>query len=248
MNAPPTAIIDACVLYSAPIRDLIVRLAQAGLLKARWTDEIHEEWMRNLLKNNPNVSPERLARTRTLMNEAVRDCLVTGYSDLVESLTLPDSDDRHVLAAAIRGGAGLVVTFNLSDFPSEALAPHGVDALHPDELFSELLDSAEDVFCEAARLQRQGLRNPSRNSWRLCTRRGFPGRSLGCELAPPASELTSGRESVELKPIRNLDFRPNHPPQRFKSEDRDGPHFPGPSRRTRPPDHPGRDVSKRTRW
>ena len=56
MDTPPTAIIDACVLYSAPLRDLIVRLAQAGLIQARWTDEIHDEWMRNVLKNNPNIS------------------------------------------------------------------------------------------------------------------------------------------------------------------------------------------------
>jgi len=56
MVTTPIAIIDACVLYSAPVRDLVVRLAQSGLLQARWTDEIHEEWIRNLLKNNPRVS------------------------------------------------------------------------------------------------------------------------------------------------------------------------------------------------
>ncbi len=163
MDTPPTAIADACVLYSAPLRDLVVRLAQAGLLQARWTDEIHDEWIRNVLKNNPRVSRERLERTRFLMNGAVRDCLVTGYSALVPSLTLPDLDDRHVLAAAIHGGAEAIVTFNLSDFPLEVLAPHGLDARHPDELFSELLDVAADEFCEAARLQRQGLKNPPRS-------------------------------------------------------------------------------------
>lgn len=139
MVTAPTAIIDACVLYSAPIRDLVVRLAQAGLLQARWSDEIHEEWMRNLLKNNPRVSRERLGRTRFLMDAAIRDSLVTGHSQLVDSLTLPDPDDRHVLAAAIHSGAGLIVTFNLMDFPLESVAPHGVEARHPDELFSELL-------------------------------------------------------------------------------------------------------------
>ena len=127
MVTAPTAIIDACVLYSAPIRDLVVRLAQAGLLQARWSDEIHEEWMRNLLKNNPRVSRERLGRTRFLMDAAIRDSLVTGHSQLVDSLTLPDPDDRHVLAAAIHSGAGLIVTFNLMDFPLESVAPHGVE-------------------------------------------------------------------------------------------------------------------------
>jgi hypothetical protein len=163
MDAPPTAIIDACILYSAPLRDLVVRLAQAGLLRALWTDDIHDEWIRSVLKTNTNVSRERLERTRALMDGALRDCLVTGYSDLVETLSLPDPDDRHVLAAAIRGGAGVILTFNLSDFPAAALAPHGLKALHPDEWLSELLDTTLDAFCEAARLQRQALRNPPRS-------------------------------------------------------------------------------------
>jgi predicted nucleic acid-binding protein len=160
MDDTPAAIIDACVLYSAPVRDLIVRLAQGRLLQARWSDEIHEEWMRNLLKNNPRLSRERLERTRSLMNDAVRDCLVSDYSPLVDSLTLPDPDDRHVLAAAIHAGVGLIVTFNISDFPRESLAPHGVEARHPDDVFIELLDDAGDEFCKAVRLQRQGLKNP----------------------------------------------------------------------------------------
>jgi hypothetical protein len=128
-----------------------VRLAQGGLLQSRWSDEIHEEWMRNLLNNNPNVSRERLERTRSLMDAAIRVCLVTGHLQLVDSLTLPDPDDRHVLAAAIHAGAGLIVTFNLSDFPRQSLAPQGVEARHPDELSCELLDSAVDEFCAAAR-------------------------------------------------------------------------------------------------
>jgi hypothetical protein len=160
MDTIPKAIIDACVLYSAPVRDLVVRLAQAGLLQARWSDEIHEEWIRNLLKNNPRLDRARLERTRFLMDAAVRDCLVIGYADLVESLALPDADDRHVLAAALRAGAKLILTFNLADFPQDALAPHGVEARHPDHLFVELLDADMDGFCEAVRQQRQGLKNP----------------------------------------------------------------------------------------
>jgi hypothetical protein len=79
MDRSPTAIIDACALYSAPVRDLVVRLAQAGLLQARWADEIHDEWIRNVLKNNPHLARARLDRTRSLMDAAVRDCRVTDY-------------------------------------------------------------------------------------------------------------------------------------------------------------------------
>ena len=79
MEHPATAVYDANVLYPAPLRDLFVRLAQAGLVRARWTDAIHDEWVRNVQADNPSLSPERLSRTRALMNDAVRDCLVTGY-------------------------------------------------------------------------------------------------------------------------------------------------------------------------
>jgi predicted nucleic acid-binding protein len=159
MVNPPTAIIDACVLYSAPVRDLVVRLAQAGLLEARWSNEIHEEWIRSLLKANPRVTRERLNRTRSLMDAAIRDCVVTGHMQFVDSLALPDPEDRHVLAAAIHSGAELIVTFNLSDFPLPFLAPHGVVARHPDELFFELLERTPDEFCAAARFQRLALGN-----------------------------------------------------------------------------------------
>ena len=160
MDTAPIALIDACVLYSAPIRDLVVRLAQAGLLRARWSEGIHEEWMRNLLKNNAGLSRERLERTRSLMDAAVRDCLVADYLHLIDALVLPDPDDRHVLAAAIHAGAQVIVTFNLSDFPPNTLAGFGIELRHPDQLFVELFDEAPEEFCDALRLQRQALKNP----------------------------------------------------------------------------------------
>lgn len=160
MDTPLTAVIDACVLYSAPVRDLIVRLAQASLIQARWTAEIHDEWMRNVLKNNPNITRERLERTRLLMDGAVRDCLVTDHVDLIDSLILPDPDDRHVLAAAIRGGADVIVTYNLADFPPDALIPYGINAQHPDKLIASLLNIAPETVCTAARSQRESLKNP----------------------------------------------------------------------------------------
>ena len=98
-----------------------MHLALTDLFRAKWTDDIHEEWMRSVLKNRPDLRREQLERTRDLMNAHVRDCLVTGYEDLIDSLALPDPDDRHVLAAAIRAGAEVIVTFNLKDFPPNAL-------------------------------------------------------------------------------------------------------------------------------
>ena len=94
--------LDACVLYPAPLRDLLLSLAAAEIYRAKWSQQILDEWTRNLIANRPDLDPQRLQITCTRMNVAVPDSLVTGYEDLIESLELPDPDDRHVLAVAIR--------------------------------------------------------------------------------------------------------------------------------------------------
>lgn len=149
---------DACVLYSALLRDLLLRLALADLFRARWTDHIHEEWIRSVLAQRPDLLPAQLARTRDLMDRSVPDCLVTGYKGLIDTLSLPDADDRHVLAAAIRSQAGVIVTYNLKDFPAEALMPYGVEAQHPDEFVGHLFDLAPGTVCAAVRDQRSALK------------------------------------------------------------------------------------------
>jgi hypothetical protein len=114
---------DACVLYPATLRDVLLRLARRGLFRAKWTEAILDECFRSLTDNRPDLAPAALARTRRLINESVADCLVEGYESLISSLTLPDPGDRHVLAAAIRSQAQTIVTFNLKDFPEEVLNP-----------------------------------------------------------------------------------------------------------------------------
>jgi hypothetical protein len=157
---PVTAVYDACVLYPAPVRDLLVHLAVLDVVRARWTDAIHDEWIRGVLADRPDLTRVQLERTRALMNANVRDCLVTGYEDIIPTLPLPDPDDRHVLAAAVHGGAEVIVTFNLADFPAAALAPFNVAAVHPDEFASRLLAEEPARVCEAARRQRANLKNP----------------------------------------------------------------------------------------
>lgn len=123
--------------------------------------------MRNVLKDKPHLSAERLARTRGLMDEAVRDCLVTGYEELIPSLSLPDPDDRHVLAAAIHAGADVIVTCNLTDFPVESLAGFDIEAEHPDDFLVCLLDQAPGVVCAAVKRQRESLLNPPKTAEEL---------------------------------------------------------------------------------
>lgn len=155
-----TVVYDACVLYPAPLRDLLVRLAQTGVFRARWTEAILDEVFRNIVADRPDLSPERLTRTRSLMGEAIRDVLVVGWEELVDGLSLPDSDDRHVLAAAVRGGAQAIVTFNLRDFPKGTLESFGVEAVHPDDFVLDLLDLAPGAVLRALTDQAAGLRNP----------------------------------------------------------------------------------------
>ncbi len=158
-----TALYDSCVLYPAPLRDLLMRLALTDLFRARWTDRIHEEWMGALLARRADLSREQLERTRELMNAHVRDCLVTGYESLIDGLELPDPNDRHVLAAAVRTRAHVIVTFNLDDFPAEALHPFGMEAQHPDAFIVHLLDLAPGAVCAAVRRQRAALRSPPKD-------------------------------------------------------------------------------------
>src|SRR5260221_9772114 len=97
-----TAIYDACVLYPAPLRSFLMYLAVTDLYRARWSNDIHEEWMRSVVKDHADITGQQVERIRDLMNAHVRDCLINGYEELIPSLQLPDADDRHVLAAAIR--------------------------------------------------------------------------------------------------------------------------------------------------
>jgi predicted nucleic acid-binding protein len=163
-SARYAAVLDACVLYPAPLRDLLLSLAQAGLYHARWTDDIHDEWTRNLLAERPDLDPAQLRRTRELMNQSVPDALVTQHLPLVDSLRLPDPDDRHVLAAAIAGHADAIVTFNLKDFPASALAPHGIEAQHPDDFILNQFELSSFAALAAVKAMRARLRNPPRSA------------------------------------------------------------------------------------
>jgi predicted nucleic acid-binding protein len=125
-------IYDANVLYPNTLRDLLIRISQAGLVQARWTNEILDEMIRALARNRSDIPPDKLDRLRQLMNGAIRDGLISGYESLVEELKLPDPADRHVLAAAIKAGAQVIVTANLKHFPAAALRQWDVEAKSPD--------------------------------------------------------------------------------------------------------------------
>ncbi|MBP9089868.1 PIN domain-containing protein [bacterium] len=173
MEKNAAVILDACVLYPARLKDLLMELSglahQSNIFKAKWTKEIQDEWIRNVLeeekkKGNSRVTPATLENTRKLMELAVPDCLVTEYEHRIGALSLPDPDDRHVLAAAIECGAKIIVTANLKDFPVSQLKHCSVIAKHPDDFLCELLadneELGEKIFEEAIRNMKGRLNNP----------------------------------------------------------------------------------------
>jgi predicted nucleic acid-binding protein len=157
-----TALYDANVLHPPGVRDLLVRLGQTGLFRAKWSEQILDEMVRSIVERRPDLDPARLARTRELMCEAVANCLVTGYEPLIDGLTLPDPNDRHVLAAAIRCSAQVIVTSNLKDFPATALEPFNIEAQAPDQFVLDLVNLAPGRVASVVQQQSAALRNPSR--------------------------------------------------------------------------------------
>jgi predicted nucleic acid-binding protein len=154
------AVLDACVLFSAQLRDLMMHLTLNELFSARWSEEIFDEWSRNVVAKHIGATQESVDRCRKLMNSHSKEALVVGYQGRTSWLTLPDPKDRHVLAAAIHSGASLIVTFNLKDFPEEALASFGIEAIHPDDFVLSLLTSHPGEVIQTIRSQRLKLTKP----------------------------------------------------------------------------------------
>lgn len=155
------ALLDACVLVPPDVRDLLIELAYRGFYRALWSTDILAEVRRTLVHKHA-VAPEKVDSLLSSLHEAVLDAEVQGYEDLVSGLILPDPDDRHVLAAAIRGGAGVIVTANLKDFPPDSLAPFQLEAKHPDEFLVNLYDLYGSDVLEASRYLQSLKRKPAR--------------------------------------------------------------------------------------
>lgn len=153
-------VVDANVLYNAFVRDLLLSLFAARLYEAKWTDQINDEWIRNLLLNRTNTSPGAIDRTVRKMN-GIKPCpLVRGYEHLIETLTLPDKDDRHVLAAAIASRSRGILTWNLKDFPERFLAPLGIEAECPDRFIASLIREDAPRVVQACREMRLRMQRP----------------------------------------------------------------------------------------
>lgn len=156
---PFVVILDANVLYPFRTRDVLFSFAQAGLFRARFTEEILDEWTRNLIKNKPHLETS-VRQQETAIRREFDECFVTGYAPLIQSLTLPDVDDRHVLAAAIKCSAQIIVTENHKDFPEGTLEDYGVETLGADDFLANTYDLFPKSGVRVLRKVRQRYGNP----------------------------------------------------------------------------------------
>jgi len=156
---PFVVILDANVLYPFRTRDVLFSFAQAGLFRARFTDEILDEWTRNLIKNKPQLE-DSVRQQETAIRQVFDECLVTGYAPLIPGLNLPDEDDRHVLAAAIKCSAQIIATENHKDFPAETLEEYGVEKLGADDFLANTYDLFPKSGVRVLKQVRQRYDNP----------------------------------------------------------------------------------------
>lgn len=128
--------LDTNVLYPASLADTVLRLAEAEVCRPHWSPHVMEELERNLATA---IGPERAARRCRTMEAAFPEAMVSGYEPMIDAME-NDPKDRHVLAAATHAGCEVIVTFNLKDFPQDALASHNVEAVHPDDFLLDQFD------------------------------------------------------------------------------------------------------------
>ena len=150
---------DANVLYPVELRDFLIRLALAGIYQAKWTHQILDETFDAIVTNRPELA-DRLQRTRQQMNNAIEDVIVTGYESLIPALDLPDQNDRHVLAAAIRSHAQVIVTNNLRDFPQDKLDIYDIEAQSPDDFTLHVFNRQPTEVVAVLERQASDLTNP----------------------------------------------------------------------------------------
>lgn len=139
--------LDACVLYPTVLREILIGVAEAGLIQPLWSARILEEWARAAARRNPG--DDVIARGEiTVLRSAWPEAEIAPQPDLEVQLWLPDAHDIHVLATAIAGRAEAILTFNLKDFPARALHGHDLQAIHPDALLYRLWQEQPDIIAE----------------------------------------------------------------------------------------------------
>lgn len=153
-----TAVLDTNVVYPVIIRDLLFWFAYYDLYTPKWSDHIFDEWKR--VMKEKGVSEEEANKRAEKANTAFPDALVTNYKGLMDNLELPDKDDHHVLAAAIKTNANIIVTNNLKDFPEEYLQSFGLKAKTADDFLTDIIDLNQEQAVAAFKEMVLNKKNP----------------------------------------------------------------------------------------
>ncbi len=157
---PFAAVVDASVLYPLPLRDTLLRVAEAELYDVYWSERIHDEVVRNLVADG-RASDEQARRLTDAMTAAFDGAAAPQSAiDRLEPTMANDPKDRHVLAAAVVSDAQVIVTLNLKDFPLGACVPFGIEPLHPDAFLLDLYSLDTYEVYEAVERQAAALTRP----------------------------------------------------------------------------------------
>ena len=181
------ALHDASVLHPGSLRDLLIRLGRSGLYQAKWTEQILDEALAAIVRDQPELV-QRLDRTRQLMRDAIPDAMVAGYEELIPSLELPDPGARHVLAAAIACNAQVIITSTLRRYPEVQLQKYNIEAQRPDEFIVNVIELAPARVVDIMQKQAQALTRPAMTFEELLER--F--RTLGLPRAAGATRQQLG--------------------------------------------------------
>ena len=130
--SPYTAFLDATVLFSVFTSNLLLFLSETDLFQVRWSEDVHTEWINARLRRYPDTNRTALENKRRQMDIIFPEALVLGYESLIDQFNLPDINDRHVVAAADKAKADVIITNNIDDFPEESL-PIGLIAQTADD-------------------------------------------------------------------------------------------------------------------
>ncbi len=153
-----TCVLDTNVIYPIEVRDLVFWFAYYDLFTLKWSEHIFDEWKNVMLRKG--VQEEEVMRRIRNANAAFPDAMVENYTGLIEGLQLPDERDRHVLAAAIKTNANIIVTNNLKDFPADYLASFGLTAKKTDDFLTDVIDLNPNQAVNAFRELILNKRNP----------------------------------------------------------------------------------------
>ncbi len=160
-----TCVLDTNVIFPINIRDILFWFAHYNLYTPKWSEKIFEEW--KAVMKRKGVSDEEIIKRTSKASEAFPDALVLNYEPLIPTLTLPDEKDRHVLAAAIKVNANIIVTNNLKDFPDEYLDTFGLKALSADDFLTDTIDLNPKLAVQAFRELVFYRRNPDLNEFEI---------------------------------------------------------------------------------